>query len=64
MSVFVFRKPLFISKLYRIYVCYMNITLYIAFGLIRGFTQMIVDGVVYWLELMCRRCGILVGIDV
>jgi len=23
-----------------------------------------VDGVVYWLELMCRRCGLLVGIDV
>jgi len=25
-------------KLYRIYVCYTNITLYIAFGIIRGFT--------------------------
>jgi len=25
-------------KLYRIYVCYTNITLYIALGIIRGFT--------------------------
>jgi hypothetical protein len=25
-------------KLYRIYVCYTNITLYIAFGIMRGFT--------------------------
>jgi hypothetical protein len=25
-------------KLYRIYVCYTNITLYIAFGIIRGLT--------------------------
>jgi hypothetical protein len=25
-------------KLYRIYVCYMNITLYIAFGIVPGFT--------------------------
>jgi hypothetical protein len=25
-------------KLYRIYICYTNITLYIAFGIIRGFT--------------------------
>jgi hypothetical protein len=37
-TVFVFRKPLFISKLYRIYVCYMNITLYITFSIICGFT--------------------------
>jgi hypothetical protein len=37
-AVFVFRKPLFINYLYRIYVCYTNITLYIAFGIIRGFT--------------------------
>jgi hypothetical protein len=35
-ALFVFRKPLFISKLYRIYVCYTNITLYIAFGIISG----------------------------
>jgi len=26
-------------KLYRIYISYMNITSYIAFGTIRGFTQ-------------------------
>jgi hypothetical protein len=43
-AAFVFRKPLFINKLYRIYVCYTNITLYKAFGLgtyyprIRGHT--------------------------
>jgi hypothetical protein len=37
-TVFVFRKPWFINKLYRIYVCYTNITSYIAFGIIRGFT--------------------------
>jgi hypothetical protein len=37
-AVFVFRKPLLSIKLYRIYVCYTNITLYIAFGIIRGFT--------------------------
>jgi hypothetical protein len=37
-AVVVFRKPLFINKLYRIHVCYTNITLYIAFGIIRGFT--------------------------
>jgi hypothetical protein len=36
-TVFVFRKRLFINKLYRIYVCYMNITLYVAFGIIHGF---------------------------
>jgi hypothetical protein len=35
---FVFREHLFIYKLYRIYVCYTNITLYITFGIIRGFT--------------------------
>jgi hypothetical protein len=32
-AVFVFRKPLFINKLYCIYVCYMNITLYIVLGI-------------------------------
>jgi hypothetical protein len=37
-AVFVFREPLFINKLYRICVCYTNITLYITFGIIRGFT--------------------------
>jgi hypothetical protein len=37
-AVFVLRKLLFINKLYRIYVCYTNITLYITFGIIRGFT--------------------------
>jgi hypothetical protein len=35
-AVFVFRKPLFVNKLYRICVCYTNITLYIAFDIIRG----------------------------
>jgi hypothetical protein len=38
MAVFVFRKHLFINKLYRIYVCYTNIMLYIAFIVICGFT--------------------------
>jgi hypothetical protein len=37
-TVFVFRKPLFINKFYRIYVFYTNITLYIVFGIIRRFT--------------------------
>jgi hypothetical protein len=37
-AVFVFKKPLFINKLYRVYVCYTNIMLYIAFGIIHGFT--------------------------
>jgi hypothetical protein len=37
-EVFVFRKPLFIPKLYHIYVCYTNIMLYNMFGIIRGFT--------------------------
>jgi hypothetical protein len=36
-AVFVFRKPLSI-KLYRIYVCYTNITLYTVFGIICCFT--------------------------
>jgi hypothetical protein len=36
-AVFVFRKPLFINKLYRIYVCYTNVTLYIALGIIRSY---------------------------
>jgi hypothetical protein len=35
-EVFVFRTPFIWIKLYRIYVCYTNITLYIAFGIIRG----------------------------
>jgi hypothetical protein len=30
--------PYLLIKLYRIYVCYTNITLYIGFGIIRGFT--------------------------
>jgi hypothetical protein len=37
-ALFIFRKPLFINKLYRIYVCYTNITLYIAFRITRDFT--------------------------
>jgi hypothetical protein len=37
MALFVFRKPLFINKLHGIYVCYTNITLYIAFGIICSF---------------------------
>jgi hypothetical protein len=31
-------SPYLSIKLYRIYVCYTNITLYIAVGIIRGFT--------------------------
>jgi hypothetical protein len=31
-------SPYLSIKLYRIYVCYTNITLYIAFGIIRGLT--------------------------
>jgi hypothetical protein len=31
-------SPYLLTKLYRIYVCYMNIKLYIAFDIIRGFT--------------------------
>jgi hypothetical protein len=31
-------SPYLSIKLYRIYVCYTNITLYVAFGIIRGFT--------------------------
>jgi hypothetical protein len=38
MAMSVFRENLFINKLYHIYVCYTNITLCIAFGIIRGFT--------------------------
>jgi hypothetical protein len=30
-------SPYLSIKFYRIYVCYMNITLYVAFGIIRGF---------------------------
>jgi hypothetical protein len=35
---YAYRKPLFINKLYNTYVCNTNITLCIAFGIIRGFT--------------------------
>jgi hypothetical protein len=35
---FVFRKPLFIN-LYRIYVCYTNIMLYIAFGILSAVSR-------------------------
>jgi hypothetical protein len=37
-AVFVFRKLLFINQLYRVYVCYMNIMLYIAFSVIYSVT--------------------------
>jgi hypothetical protein len=37
-AVFEFRNSLFINQFNRIYVRYTNITLYVAFGIIRGFT--------------------------
>jgi hypothetical protein len=37
-AVFVFRKHLFVNKHYYIYVCYTNIMLYIAFGIICHFS--------------------------
>jgi hypothetical protein len=37
-TVFVFRKAIFINILYCIYVWYTNITLYVAFSIIHGYT--------------------------
>jgi hypothetical protein len=37
-AVFVFRKHLFTNKVYRVYVFYVNTTLYTAFGIIHPFT--------------------------